>query len=154
MGHFNNDQVSGGIWLVIGLTITIASIRYGLGTLDSPETGFMPFWAGLTITFFSFIGLILATIKQRKGVAWKSILIGVHWGKSLFVLGTLVAYIVLLPILGFLICTILFLGFLFRGVKPMGWGTVIGGSILLALGAYGIFEVWLQAQLPKGPWGF
>ncbi len=154
MGHFNNDQVSGAIWLVVGLTITVASIGYGLGTLDSPETGFMPFGAGLTITFFSFIGLIQATIKQRKGVAWKSILSGVHWEKSFFVLGALLAYIVLLPILGFLICTILFLGFLFRGVKPMGWGTVIGGSILLALGTYGIFEVWLQAQLPKGPWGF
>ena len=154
MSRLNNDQVSGGIWLVIGLVITISSIGYGLGTLESPETGFMPFWTGLVISFFSFIGLIQATKQQRKGVVWKSILNGSHWGKSLFVLGALFAYIVLLPILGFLICTILFLGFLFRIVKPLGWGTVIGGSILFSLAAYGIFEVWLKAQLPIGPWGF
>jgi hypothetical protein len=154
MGYINNDQVSAGIWFLIGLTITIASLGYGLGTLDSPKTGFMPFLAGVAISFFSFIGIIQATIQQKKGVVWKSILKGVHWEKSLIVLGALFAFIYLLPRLGFLLGTILFLGFLFRVVKPLGWGVVICGSIILALGAYGIFEVWLKAQLPKGPWGF
>ena len=37
MGRINNDQVSGTIWLLIGLVITIASLGYGLGTLDIPE---------------------------------------------------------------------------------------------------------------------
>ena len=31
---------------------------------------------------------------------------------------------------------------------------VIAGAIGTAIGAYGIFEVWLKAQLPKGPLGF
>ena len=142
MGYINNDQVSGGIWFLIGLTITIVFLGYGLGTLDSPKTGFMPFLAGLAISFFSFIGLIQATIQQKKGVVWKSILKGVHWEKSLIVLAALFAFIYLLPRLGFLLGTILFLGFLFRVVKPFGWGVVICGSMILALGAYGIFEVW------------
>ncbi len=154
MGHINNDQASGAIWLLIGLTITIASLGYGLGTLDSPQTGFMPFLAGSAITFFSCIGFIQATILQKRGVVWKSILKGFHWEKPLIVLGALFAFIYLLPRLGFLISTVLFLGFLFRVVKPLGWGIVICGSIILALGAYGIFEVWLKAQFPEGPWGF
>ena len=114
----------------------------------------MPFWTGLAISFFSFIGLIQATNQQRKGGCLEINFEGLSLGKSLIVLGALFAFIYLLPRLGFLICTILFLGFLFRIVKPLGWGVVIGGSILLALGAYGIFEVWLKAQLPIGPWGF
>lgn len=154
MGRINNDQVSGAIWFLIGSTIVIASLGYGLGTLDSPQTGFMPFLAGVAISFFSFIGLITATIQQKKGVAWKSIFIGFHWEKPMIVLGGLFAFIYLLPRLGFLISTVLFLGFLFRAVRPLGWGIVICGSIIFALSAYGIFEVWLKAQLPTGPWGF
>jgi hypothetical protein len=43
---------------------------------------------------------------------------------------------------------------LLRVVKPQGWLVVAAGGILAALGTYGIFELWLKAQLPKGPWGF
>jgi hypothetical protein len=76
------------------------------------------------------------------------------WEKSLIVLAALFAYTLLLRPLGFSLCTALFIGFLLKTVKPQGWMVVIAGSLLTALGAYGIFEVWLKAQLPKGPWGF
>lgn len=154
MGKLNNDQVSAAVWFALGSIMAIASTRYRLGTLASPGTGFMPFLAGLAIAFFSFIGLVHATLGRKRGVGWKPTMSGLMWGKSLIVLAALFAYTLLLIPLGFSLCTALFLGFLFRTVKPQGWIVVIAGGILTALGAYGIFEVWLKAQLPKGPWGF
>jgi putative tricarboxylic transport membrane protein len=154
MGKFNNDQVSAAVGLGLGAVIAIASLRYRLGTLASPGTGFMPFSAGLAIAFFSFIGLVHGTLRRKQGVGWKPRMRGLMWEKSLIVLAALFAYTLLLTPLGFFLCTALFIGFLLRTVKPQGWLVVIAGSLLTAMGAYAIFEVWLRAQLPKGPWGF
>ncbi len=154
MSKLNNDQVSAAIWFILGLVITFASIPYGLGTLDSPSTGFLPFLAGLAISFFSFIGIAHATLKQKKGDGWKPMMSGLMWKKALIVLIALLAYVFLLKPLGFFLCTALFIGFLLRAVQPQKWPVVVGGAILTAAASFGIFEMWLKAQLPKGPWGF
>jgi len=154
MPRLNNDQVSAAVWLAVGAIIAVASLRYGLGSFDSPGTGFVPFWAGLAVSLFSCIGLVHATLKQKRGAGWRPVMRGFMWRKSLIVLAALLAYSLLLTSLGFVLCTALFMGFLLRVVKPQGWLVVIAGSVLTALGSYGIFEVWLKAQLPKGPWGF
>ena len=150
----NNDQVSAAVWLILGLIIAFASIQYGLGTPDSPGTGFMPFLAGLAIALFSVFGLVHGTLKRRQGVRWKPTLLGSNWKKSLVVLAALLGYILLLKPLGFSLCTALFIGFLLRAVQPQRWPVVMAGAIGTALGAFGIFDLWLKAQLPKGPWGF
>jgi hypothetical protein len=154
VSRINNDQASAAVWFALGLTVTIASIPYGLGTLDSPGTGFLPFLSGLAITLLSFIGLVQATLKRRMGVGWKPVMGGLTWKKSLLVLAALVAYVLLLKPLGFSLCTALFIGFLLRAIQPQRWPVVMAGAIGAAVGAYGIFEVWLKAQLPRGPWGF
>lgn len=154
MSRFNNDQASAAVWFVLGAIIAIASVRCDLGTLDSPGTGFLPFLAGLTISFLSMIGLVHGTLKRKSGIGWKPMVRGLRWKKSLIVLLSLLAYALLLKPLGFLLCTTLFIGFLLVAVKPQKWYVVISAAIGTAIGAYGIFEVWLKAQLPKGPLGF
>jgi putative tricarboxylic transport membrane protein len=154
MFRTNNDQASSFLWFVFGAIISMVSIRYNLGTLDSPGTGFLPFLAGLAISFFSMIGLVHSTLKLRKGEGWKPVMKGVTREKSLIVLGALFAFALLLKPLGFSLCAALFIGFLLRAVQPQSWLIVTAGGILTAIGTYGIFEIWLQAQLPKGPWGF
>ncbi len=154
MAKFNNDQASAAIWLAAGTFITFSSLRYDLGNPASPGTGFMPFLAGLAIVLFAFIGLVQGTLSHKQGVNWKPPMSGLRWDKSLIVLAALLAYILLLTPLGFSLCTALFIGFLLKTVKPQRWFVVIFGSLVTAFGAYGIFEVWLQAQLPRGPWGF
>jgi len=154
MFRTNNDQTSSLLWFVLGSIVAIASFRYNLGTMASPGTGFMPFLAGLTISLFSMIGLVHSTLKLKKGEGWKPVMQGLTWKKSLLVLGALFAYALLLKPLGFSLCTALFIGFLLRTVQPQSWLVVAAGGILAAIGTYGIFEIWLQAQLPKGPWGF
>jgi putative tricarboxylic transport membrane protein len=152
--RINNDQAGAAIWLALGALIAASSIRYGLGTLDSPGTGFMPFLAGIAITLFAFIGLVHATIKQREGVWWKPTMEGLFWKKALIVLVALFTYVLILKPLGFFLGTALFIGFLLRAVQPQRWSVVIAGAIMTAFGAFGIFEIWLKTQLPRGPWGF
>ena len=154
MPKINNDQMSGAAWFALGLTVTIASVPYGLGTLDTPGTGFLPFLSGLAITLLSFIGLVHATLQRRMGVGWKPVMRGLTWRKSLIVFVALLAYVGMLKPLGFSLCTALFIGFLLRAVQPQRWPVVMAGAIGAAVGAYGIFELWLKAQLPRGPWGF
>ena len=154
MERFNNDQVSAAVWFAAGIILCLAALRYDLGDFASPGTGFMPLLAGLAIVFFSFLGLVHGTLRRKQGVGWKPSLRGLRWKKSLVVVAALFAYILLLPPLGFSLCTALFIGFLLRTVKPQKWPVVAAGSVLTSLGSYAVFELWLKAQLPKGPWGF
>ena len=98
--------------------------------------------------------MIISTVKKRQGVGWKPLWKNVSWGKALIVVVSLLAYALLMKPLGFFLCTLLFIGFLLRAVVPQKWVVVIMGAILTAMGTYGLFEIWLKAQLPKGPWGF
>ena len=113
----------------------------------------MPFLTGLAICFFSGIGLIHATLRKKRGEGWAPLLKGVIWMNAFVILLSLLAYALLLKPLGFVITTAGFIAFLLRVISPQRWSVVIACSILTALGSYLIFEVWLKAQLPKGPLG-
>ena len=57
----------------------------------------------MAISFFSVIGLVQSTLKQKKGFMWKPVMRGLKWKKSLIVLLSLLAYVLLLKPLGFLL---------------------------------------------------
>lgn len=149
----NNDQLSGAVWFGLGLAVCLGSLQYKLGTPAAPGTGFMPFLTGLVICFFSGIGLIHATLRKRRGEGWSPVLRGVVWKNAMIILVSLLAYALLLFPLGFVVTTTLFIAFLLRAIVPQRWSVVIACSILTAAASYLIFEVWLKAQLPKGPLG-
>jgi hypothetical protein len=149
----NNDQLSSTVWFILGLAVCLGSLQYKLGTPASPGTGFMSFLAGLAICFFSGIGLIHSTLRQRQGEGWVPLLRGVLWKNALIILVSLLAYALLLVPLGFSLTTALFIGFLLRAIAPQRWSVVVACSLLTAAISYLLFEVWLKAQLPKGPFG-
>jgi hypothetical protein len=145
--------VSSTVWFILGLAVCLGSLQYKLGTPASPGTGFMPFLAGAAICFFSGIGLIHSTLRRRQGEGWTPVLQGVFWKNALIILISLLGYALLLVPLGFVIITTLFIAFLLRAIAPQRWSVVIACSILTAAMSYLIFEIWLKAQLPKGPLG-
>jgi hypothetical protein len=113
----------------------------------------MPFLAGVAICFFSAIGFIHSTLRRRKGERWAPVLQGFSWKNAMIILISLLAYALLLFPLGFVFTTTLFIAFLLRAIVPQRWSVVIACSVLTAAASYLIFEVWLKAQLPKGPLG-
>lgn len=146
----NNDQASSGAFFFLGLAIALGAVRYKLGSFSSPDSGLMPFLVGLAISFLAGIGFILSTLKRKRGTAWVPLLKRVRWERGVIVLAALAGYIFLIKTLGFLICTALFIGFLLKAVVPQRWSTVFAVALITALASYGIFEVWLKAQLPRG----
>ena len=152
--QFNNDQWSSLFWFFCGLVSCVASINYGAGNLHNPGTGFTPFLAGLAISVFSVIGFVKSTLRQKKGIGWKSPMKGAMWGRALLAVGALFAYSFLLPSLGFTLCTALCVSFLFRVGKFYRWSVAIAGGVVTAFATYGLFVALLKVQLPKGPWGF
>ena len=72
----------------------------------------------------------------------------------LLVMGVLVLYTIFLKTLGFILTTFLLIAFLYRVMEPLSWRKVLSGAVLTALGSYAIFQLWLQAQLPEGIFGF
>jgi hypothetical protein len=150
----NNDQVSSALWFLFGLAVSLGSVHYNLGTLESPDSGFMPFLTGIVICTLSGVGFIHGTLRKRVGGGWSSVLKGYRWKNSLVILISLLAYALLLVPLGFFLCTTLFIALLLRAIAPQRWPVVIGGALGTAAASYLIFDVWLMAQLPKGPWGF
>ena len=149
----NNDQLSSMVWFFLGLAICLGSLQYKMGTPASPATGFMPLLTGAAISFFSGVGFIHATLRRRKGEGWARILEGIKWKNAMVILLSLLAYALLMVPLGFFICTTLFIAFLLRAIAPQRWSVVILCSLFTAAASYLIFEVWLKAQLPKGPFG-
>jgi len=150
----NHDQASSALFFLVGLLIALHSVSYALGTLAAPESGLMPFLAGAAIAVFAAIGFVHATLRRRAGEGWAPLLRAVRWERCLLTLLALAGFVLLLPAVGFLLDTGLFIGFLLRAIVPQRWPVVLLGAVFSAGGAYLVFQVWLQAQLPPGPLGF
>lgn len=140
-------------WFVLGLAVCLGSLQYKMGSAASPGTGFMPLLTGIAICFFSGAGIIHASQRRRQGEGWARVLRGFKWKNSMIILLSLLAYALLLVPLGFFLCTVFFIAFLLRAIIPQRWSMVILCSFLTATASYLIFEVWLKAQLPRGPFG-
>jgi hypothetical protein len=149
----NHDQSSSSLFFLAGCGICVYSLRYDLGTLAAPESGLMPFLSGAVIALLAALGFVLGTLKRRRGEGWIPLLQGVAWRRGLLTLAALLAYLLLQTHLGFTATTLLFIGFLLRTIFPQRWSVVIATAVLTAAITYLVFEVWLQAQLPKGPFG-
>ena len=146
----NTDQSSGLFWLVVGIGIAISSLKYGFGTLHEPGPGFITFFAGAILIILSF-ALFLSSFKNPEGRSnLQSLWAGLDPGKVLYVFVLLVAYTLLVKPVGFLISTFFLLSLLFRIKGTYRLKTVFLMSLLVTMGSYIIFEIWLKAQLPKG----
>ncbi len=149
----NNDQRSSVVWLVIGLGIAFYSVKYGLGKLSSPGPGFMPFLSGVAVAGLAAV-VFLHQWARESHEDLKHLWRGKDWLTMLKILAALVLYASFLKDLGFLLVTFLLIVYLFRVIRPMGWIKVLSGAFLTAFGSYAVFELWLQAQLPRGVFGF
>ena len=146
------DRYSSFFWFVAALLICVHSFRLGLGTLSEPGSGFVFFCSGILIGAFSLSILILSM--KRKGEKSPPPFKNVHWGKLARALIYILLYGVFLERLGFLLSTFLLLGLLLWTIESKRWYAILMVALIGALGTYGIFELWLHARLPRGPFGF
>jgi putative tricarboxylic transport membrane protein len=140
------------VWLGLAVLICIGSLRLSLGSFQNPGPGFLPFIAGLVLGILSVIVYLQARRSAATAPGTKQPLWTNPGGvKKIFLTSlALLAYGVGLNYLGFLISTFIFLAFLLRIVERRRWGLVILESLLASGISYFIFELALQAELPRG----
>jgi len=146
----SRDLFSSVFWMLIGIGVCIGGYDLNLGTLHDPGSGFIFFWVGVIMVGLSLIILLRAIRLERKAGELKSLWSEVRWKKIISVLLALFVYAYAFTSLGFILSTFLLLIFLFKAVEPQKWSVAIMGAILSALIGYGVFQLWLGSQLPKG----
>jgi putative tricarboxylic transport membrane protein len=149
----NRDQVSSGLFFLLGLFICLHSPTYKLGSLAAPKSGLMPFLCGILMCIIAVTGFVNATLRGHREERRSPLFKGRPWHKSLLTLGALLGFLVLMKPLGFAVVTLLFIGFLLRVIYPQRWSIVVVVTLLTTVFSYVVFEVLLKAQLPKGLWG-
>lgn len=139
--------------LLLGVAATVESWRLVLGEVGRPGAGFFPFYLalGLAITSLALVlRSFLSSIAKRSAPA---AIEARALGKVAWVVSGLILYAYVFEKLGFLLSTFLVMVFLFRAVAAFDWRLTLGGALASAFLCYLLFKVWLQVQLPAGPWG-
>ncbi len=144
------ERISSVFWLCFGLVACIESYRAGLGTLHMPGPGFLFFWSGVVLCLMSLIILIPAWAGRKNEKVGETIFGEKFPRKVVLVPASILVYAILMEPLGFIPATLLLFLFILRMVEKKGWLFAIWVSVLVTAAAYMIFDVWLQAQLPKG----
>ena len=150
------DQLSGLVWLLVGLLVIIGSLSFlRIGTTHEPGPGLFPLIAGISLSLFSLIILIKGTLvriseKRSLGELWA----GSNWKGICCVVAALLIYAAMLERVGFLLLTAILLVYLFRAIEPQKWKLAIGLSILASIVSYVVFDRLLEGQLPRGFLGF
>jgi putative tricarboxylic transport membrane protein len=144
------DILSSLFWLAMGFGVCYGGYDLELGTLRDPGSGFMFFWVGVIMIGLSLAVLVKA-IRMKPDQKGVGLLRGeVRWAKILSVLAALVLYAYVFTYLGFILSTVLLLLFLFKAVEPQKWSWAVMGAVISTLTAYGVFQLWLGSQLPRG----
>lgn len=138
--------------LLVGLGAVYEASRLTIGHAGQPGPGFFPLWLALGLSAVALTLLLrsLATPPRHLAVAAER----PRHRKVGLALVAGVGYTAALEALGFVLTTFLFLLFLLTVVEPRRPTSSLAIAATTALVCYLVFKVWLDVQLPAGPWGF
>lgn len=137
--------------IVSAMTVFLSS-KLPFGSFATPGAGFLPFSVGVLMFLLSLILFIQSFSKGEEGR--KTLWAKGGSGRVLLILLSLVLYGLFLEKLGFILTTFLLMGFLLLAIGKVRKPIVILLSLVSSLGCYGVFQVWLNVQLPRGIFGF
>lgn len=134
-------------WLLFAGYIAYASYQLGLGAGGRPGAGFFPFGAALGIGVVGLLRLLGVNRDLSEARTTKK---PDEWKKIFSIVGGMLAFALLLDLLGFAICTFLLLAFYLKMVAAQPWQRTLIFAGASAVGAHLFFDVLLRAQLPRG----
>lgn len=150
-----DDRACSLILLGIALAACFGSFQYEVGTFNNPGPGLFPLVLGAVLGVLSLVILAGGILAKRAAVhgavrgGWRSILSK----EALYVVLALIGFGFLLVPLGFIVTTFAVFAALLRFVTNQKWAVVVIGALVLALGAYVVFDVLLGVPLPRGALG-
>lgn len=146
-------KFEGFVWVGIGIGICLISWQFGLGSLAEPGSGFIGFVSGL---FLVGVGLVmvlprsLSKISPLNGSVSDSTFSISSWPRLVYTVALLLAYGLLLDILGYIVTTFLVMWGLFYDRNKRNWVSSCFVSLISVGATYLVFKVWLLCQFPLG----
>lgn len=132
--------------IVLGMVILVVSVRDGLGSFSRPGTGMYPLFIAISILVFGSITFIKKLFSgESPRVFAEGTLI-----TFLMMLATFALWILIMPLLGYVIITFLATYAFCKVMKLEGWVKPLGLSAGTALFIYLLFDYWLYIDLPRG----
>jgi hypothetical protein len=145
------DQGTSLFWCVFSVVACVWSYRLGLGQLQVPGMGFMPFLASILLGIFSLILFVKASLEKNKQ---QEKIFGGKWVQGVAIIIALSIYAWIVPFVGYCIATFLFMGVIFKFAGTTKWWKAIGASLLTTIVTFYLFSVLLGIPLPISRLGF
>lgn len=133
------------ILMIIGIVIVIESLRIGFGTLKSPGSGLFSFLAGLLILCLNF-----TIIFETKSTKSEIVLDRYGIGNFFFMTITFVLWIILMPLVGYIVLTFIATFVLSKIMRLEGWLKPLLLSVGTTALCYILFDTILYLDLPRG----
>lgn len=137
----------------LGLSVGYLVMALGMpaGDLASPGPGLFPTGVGIGAVVISLI-VIAEAVFQRSGGGQIQLPRGHELRQSLIFLGTLVAFIVVLPLAGQYVASTLYVAAFLKFAGRLGWTRSVLFGVLIGAGLTFVFSTALGIPLPKGIW--
>ncbi len=143
------------VWITLALLVCIGGLKLGFGSFQQPQAGFMPFLAGLLLGVLALMDLASGWMgRWKEEKEDRKIWSEIDWRKIILTMAVLFVYVFLSSILGFVIGATLLLIVLFRMMEPRPWWVILLASLTTIGLFYLVFQIGLEGQLPRGPFGF
>jgi putative tricarboxylic transport membrane protein len=147
------DRIGAAVLLALAVAYTAtAAGRYTYWTATGPGSGFFPFWLGLGLAVLSALLLVSAVRRRDPGPAW----LPTGHGAARFVVVVIVTavFIAVLPLLGMVLGTAVFLAVLLRMLEGHSWRATVAVAVGAAVVNWAVFVLWLKVPFPVGVLGF
>ncbi|MFZ5732659.1 MAG: tripartite tricarboxylate transporter TctB family protein [Pseudomonadota bacterium] len=150
--RFGNSELWGGmIGLALGAFVIWSGVRFNIGTVNDPGSGFVLFYTGILMCLFA--GSITVAALTEGGPDLRSLWAGTRWTKTVIVIAGLAVFAFAFDRLGFLLASIPLMLFLLRAIDPVRWTLAIPIAFLVPLGSWWVLKRLLLIQLPSGIFG-
>lgn len=146
----NLDRISGIILFLLGLGIFLKSLTYPIGSFRSPGGGLFPLLASIILMILAGVMTMQAYSKRASGEPPPTSFFTSKEAPRRILVGfiALLGFRYLLAVIGFGPSTFLFILFLARFLGHYSWKTSLFFSVVTAIAAYYLFQVWLKIPMP------
>ena len=139
---------------IVGITLSVIylgmAMTYSRGTPAKPGPGLYPLFVGFLFLAGSVGTVVTALVRPAEGsFAWPK---GSAWRRVCLVTFAVFAYMLLLPIVGYLPTAAVVVLATLHGMDMPSWPRKIGVAIAFALVSYYLFGPVLSVPLPRGIW--
>lgn len=134
--------------LILGAFViaSLSALSLGLGSLASPEAGLWPFLTAALGCLLT-LALVLKTVVRPSSSATKKLFSDVSWGPVAVFIAAISGFLVLYPIVGFLIAGIPMAFVLLKYASGASWVTSIVTACIVPVALYFTFTEFLNVRL-------